>query len=265
MLERLNLRSSLSLSQPIIGPSNIHEVPGLYLPVENSILQHQLADLSDFTEKNLMKLNIKKTKIIPFIVTRNYDFLPQLYFPGCSPLEVIYETRLLGVTLTSNLSWSNHILDITRRATKNLWVLIRFKTLGGTIEQLSTVYQTRIRSILEFASPVFHSSLTKEQSKLIESTQKKALAIILGRNYNCYEYALSFLGLDRLDSRREKLCYNFALKCTRSVRHRSMFPLNPSFRPNMRKQKLFLEPQCKTSRYYNSSIPYMARLLNNKQ
>ena len=185
-----------------------------------------------------MKLNIKKTKIIPFIVTKNYDFLPQLYFPGCSPLEVIYETRLLGVTLTSNLSWSNHILDITRCATKNLWVLIRFKTLGGTIEQLSTVYQTRIRSILEFASPVFHSSLTKEQSKLIESTQKKALAIILGRNYNCYEYALSFLGLDRLDSRREKPCYSFALKCTRSVRQRSMFPLNTNFQPNMRKPKL---------------------------
>ena len=265
MLESLLLRSCLAHSQPIIGPSNLHEVPGLYLPVQNSVLQHQLADLSDFTEKNRMKLNIKKTKIIHFNVTKNYDFLPQLHFPGCSPLEVIYETRLLGVTLTSNLSWSNHVLDITRRATKNLWVLIRFKTLGGTTEQLSTVYQTRIRSILEFASPVFHSSLTKEQSKLIESTQKKALAIILGKNYNCYEHALSYLGLDRLDSRREKLCYNFALKCTRSLKHKSMFPLNTSFRPNMRKPKLFLEPQCKTSRYYNSSIPYMARLLNSKQ
>ena len=164
-----------------------------------------------------------------------------------------------------NLSWSDHVLDITRRATKNLWVLIRFKNLSATIEQLSTVYQTRIRSILEFASPVFHSSLKKDQSKHIESTQKKALAIILGKDYNCYEYALSYLGLDRLDSRREKLCYNFALKCTKSVRHRWMFPLNTSFRPNMRKPKLYLEPQCKTARYYNSSIPYMARLLNNKQ
>ena len=95
--------------------------------------------------------------------------------------------RLLCWTLTSNLSWSNHVLDITRRATKNLWVLIRFKNLGATTEQLSTVYQTRIRSILEFASPVFHSSLTKDQSKHIESTQKKTLAIILGKDYNYYE------------------------------------------------------------------------------
>ena len=87
MLERVNLRTHLVPSQRIIGPSNYHETPGLFLPTENSVLQHQLADLWRFTEKNKMKLNIKKTKIIPFNVSKNFDFLPQLHFLAVVPFK----------------------------------------------------------------------------------------------------------------------------------------------------------------------------------
>jgi hypothetical protein len=94
--------------------------------------------------------------------------------------------------------------------------------------------------------------------------QKMAFAIILGRNYESYESALEILGQERLNSRRTKLCHNFALKCTQSPQHNHMFPLNPIFRENMRHTKKYKETQCKTSRYYKSSVPYMARLLNKK-
>ena len=99
-----------------------------------------------------MKLNHKKTKIIPFNFSKKFNFLPQLSFPNCDPIEVIYETRLLGVIITSNLSWSSHVDDISKRATQKLRVLIRFKSLGGTTDQLKTVYQTRVRSTLEYRS-----------------------------------------------------------------------------------------------------------------
>ena len=245
-----------------VGPPNQHEIPGLSLPTTNSVLQHQLADLADFTSKNKMKINYKKTKIIPFNFSRKYDFLPQLYFPGFDNLEVIYETQLLGITITSDLSWSSHVDKITRRATKNLWVLIRFKQLGGSTEQLSLVYQTRVRSILEFAAPVFHSGLTSDQSRQIESTQKKALAIILGNDYESYESALTTLKLERLDFRRTRLCYSFELKCAKSAKHSAMFPLNKMPVHNTRHPKKYHEPTCNTSRYFNSSIPFMSRLLN---
>ena len=177
---------------------------------------------------------------------------------------MIYETKLLGVTLSSNLSWSPHIDDITRRATKKLWVMLRFKTLGGTRKQMLSVYQLRVRSTLEFAAPVFHSGLTQDQSRQVEMVQKKAFAIILGENYRSYESALEILDQERLETRRTKLCLNFALKCTQSPQHNHMFPLNPNFRENMRHTKKYKESHCKTSRYYKSSIPYMARLLNKR-
>ena len=187
----------------IIGPLNQHEVPGLTLPPDRSVLQHQLADLDRFTAENKMKINYKKTKVMPFNFNKKLDFLPLLSFPGGEPLEVIYTTRLLGVTITSNLSWSPHVDDITTRATKKLWILVRFKSLGATTQQLLTVYFTRIRSTLEFAAPVFHSGLTNLQSAKIEMVQKKALAIILSRAYTNYEAALLSLCIQRLDVRRE--------------------------------------------------------------
>ena len=94
--------------------------------------------------------------------------------------------------------------------------------------------------------------------------QKKAFVIILGLGYRSYESALETLKQERLDSRRETLCLNFALKCSKSPKHSSMFPLNTNIRENMRYIKRYKEHKCKTSRYYKSSIPYMARLLNKK-
>ena len=50
----------------MVRPPNQHEQPGLYLPVALSILQLQHADLIIFTEEIKMKINFKKTKILPF-------------------------------------------------------------------------------------------------------------------------------------------------------------------------------------------------------
>ena len=119
--------------------------------------------------------------------------------------------------------------------------------------------------MLEFAALVFNSGLTKEQSNKIEMVQKKAFVVILGKDYVSYETAFSALNQDRLDTRRVELAYNFALKSSKkSPRHSAMFPLNPTYRSNTRNLKPFMEYQCHTSRYYNSPIPSLARLLNKR-
>ena len=194
-----------------------------------------------------MIINKKKTKV---------------NFPGDEPLEVIHEIKLLGVMITSDLTWNSHVQYITKNASKKLWHLIRFKNMGGTVKQLLRIFELKVRTLLEFSAPVFHFSLTKEQSQKIELVQKKALAIILGNRYHSYKVALQQTKLERLDLRREKLCYKFALKCTKNPRHSEMFPLNPHIRKNMRKPKLYKEFNCKTIRFYKSAVPYMTWLLN---
>ena len=58
---------------------------------------------------------------------------------------------------------------------------------------------------MEYTAPVFYSTKTKEQGRVNEMVQKKALAIILGNSYLSYEFALSELNLERLDDRRLQL------------------------------------------------------------
>ena len=56
------------------------------------------------------------------------------------------------------------------------------------------------------------TSMTLVEGNKIEMVQKKAFAIILGRNYHSYATALSSLQQERLDARREELSFKFALK-----------------------------------------------------
>ena len=210
MLEAVKLKGNLVPKVPIIGPLNYHERHGLHFPSEKLVLQHKLEDLLMFTKENQMKVNMKKTKIIPFNFTKTRDFIPELSFPGGDSLEVIYQTKLVGVIVDSSLSWGPHIEYTLKNASKKLWLLIRFKRLGASQDQLLTLYQLKIRCLAEFAAPAFHGALTLQQTNDIEMLQKKAFAIILGSEYRSYRNALNTLAQDKLQTRRLMLCSKFA-------------------------------------------------------
>ena len=70
-------------------------------------------------------------------------------------------------------------------------------------------YFKEIRSLLEMGCQVFHSGLTKDQSRDIENVQKKALKIILGRVYSNYEEACTLLSCEPLSDWRDSLCLTF--------------------------------------------------------
>ena len=95
----------------------------------------------------------------------------------------------------------------------------------------------------------------------MESVQKVALRLILKENYPGYSAALELTGLETLAVRRDKLCLNFAKKCVKFPHTTDMFPQNKKIRVT-RKTEKFVVPFARTERYKNSSIPYMARLLN---
>ena len=57
------------------------------------------------------------------------------------------------------------------------------------------VYEKQIRCITEFASPVWTSGLTVDESNQLERIQKCCLRIILGDSYIDYSAALEMTGL----------------------------------------------------------------------
>ena len=157
-----------------------------------------------------------------FYVSKNFDFLPLLHFPKCEPIEVINETKLLAGIISSNLSWSSHIDYITSQATKKLCVLVCFKSLGASTHQLLQVYQTRVRSTIEFAALVFHSGLTKEYSRRIELCHHHGQPVHQLRVY---------LGAPQPAATRYTARKLVSLLCGK---HKSVFPYNANHRLNIR-------------------------------
>jgi hypothetical protein len=152
---------------------------------------------------------------------------------------------------------------ITKKVTKNLWLLLRFRDMGASKQQLLNLWQQKGRSILEFASPVFFSRLTIEQSKEIENCQRKAFAIILQTDFHNYERALKNLEQEKLSFRRTTAAIKFGEKCVKNPKHSDMFPRSLPGRLDIRGQRVpFQEYFCKTDRLFYSSIPAIARLLN---
>ena len=80
----------------------------------------------------------------------------------------------------------------------------RLKNLGASEEQLLDVYTKQVRSLLEVAVPVWHSSLTLSDKLDIERVQKASLQIILGQEYIYYSSAREDTHLITLEVRREK-------------------------------------------------------------
>ena len=130
------------------------------------------------------------------------------------------------------------------------------------ISDLIHIYILLIRSILETSCQVFHSQLTEEDSDDIERIQKIVARIILGDQYIDYSTALPQINLEPLKIRREKLCLKFALKCLHNKTHSSLFVKNVSSDHYHRTLPIFVEPTCGKSRYQNSPVPYLTKILN---
>ena len=117
----------------------------------------------------------------------------------------------------------------------------------------------------ELAVPAWNSGLTLKQAADIERVQRVAVAIILsdwktGKCGMSYDMALVTLGLDPLTVRRDKLCKTFAKKTLKS-RHSDMFQLN-NHQHFTRNKHEFVVGSCNTTRFYNSPLNYLTRILN---
>ena len=172
LLEKISL-SDLIQKKRIIGPLDFHDRFNLELPPSKAILQHQLADLTRFTTKQSMVLNTKKTKCMPFNNSQTKDFLPTLSIKEGANLEVVYQIKLVGLVVTSNMGWNEHVNYTIQRVNRTLWQLTRFKRLGADRDKLVQFYMLKILSLKEYTN-VWGCLLSFVHLTGVESSQASA-------------------------------------------------------------------------------------------
>ena len=181
--------------------------------------------IQNWTSEQKMKINEKKTKLMIFNETYNYQFSTRIYIKDIL-LDIIQETKLLGIVLTSNLDWKENTSMIIKKSYSRMEILRKLFKFNVPIADLLTIYIIYIRSYLEQSCVVWHASLSEENSNSLERVQKIALRIMLKEGYISYQNALEKTELKLLSSRREDLCLEFAKSCTQNEKAKSMFPLN---------------------------------------
>ena len=128
---------------------------------------------------------------------------------------------------------------------------------------LLEVHKKQVRSILEFAIPVWASSITVEESKQIERVQKCALSIILGAQYISYKYAISNVQLETLENRRKQQVLKFSQKALKHPKHKHWFVENVSKIHTRSHKTKFIQVNSNKHQLKKSPIAYMTDILNN--
>ena len=163
--------------------------------ITSTKLQESANNISQWCMVNKMKINTNKTKEIAINFARSSDHIPTLEING--------QAKLLGVTISNDLSWEAHINAITAKASQRLFFLRILQHAKVSVDKMLAIYCSIVRPVVEYACQVWHGGLTKEQTDTIENIQEIALHIIMPE---LYELAMQIANLTTLCSRREELC-----------------------------------------------------------
>ena len=158
-------------------------------------LVHQTSEIG-------MQVSTKKTKVM-FISSTLKDPPPLSVTLSGETVERVATFKLLGVHVSNDLKWAQHIQAISAKGASRLYFLKQLKRAGAGTDDLLCFYCSMIRRVLEYACPVWHSSLTAALSLAQESLQKRDINII----FPDMEYKLSLImaRIDILEKRQEVL------------------------------------------------------------
>ena len=261
-IDDLSEAEAIELKKELINDPVIHERTQQVLP-NGSILQKNLEKIEDFTDRNQMKINPAKSKVMIFNKSRTYDFPPELFFKDGQILECLEESKLLGILLSSDLRWDSNTRAICAKAMSKMWLLRRLKKFKLEPEVLLDYYLKEIRPLVEQGVAIWNSGITKSQVRDLEKIQKVALKIILEDSYLSYDVACTIMNISPLEYRRTDLCTNFAIKLYKSPRGSEFFePAKKYVNTRSEQQLLVNEKTTNTRRCHNAPHNYLARLIN---
>ena len=141
------------------------------LPMSSTI-NSDLQSISEWGTHNLVKFNTSKTQLLTISLSNtpsNY----QIIFED-SEILPLNSINILGLQISSSLSWRDHIVQIAKSASKKLGVLFRCKQYFHSA-QLFKLYTGFICPCLEYCSHIWGSS---PYTSLLDRIESKAIRLI---------------------------------------------------------------------------------------
>ena len=171
--------------------------------------------------------------------------------------------KYLGLLISSDLSWSNHIQSVCSKARKRVGLIYRKYYRFSDTATLLQLYRSLVRPHLDYTAPVWDPHL-QHDIQLLEGVQKFACRMCSKTWKTGYEKLLSTLQLSSLSNWRLflKLCTIF------KVLHRlCYFPQNVfsarETRSHVCRPLMLTHLFARTNSYFYSFVPHSILQWNN--
>ena len=122
-------------------------------------------------------LNSEKCKEIRISFARKAPSFKSLVI-GDKQINVADSAKLLGISISNNLTWNIHIDEVIKKVNKRLYFLIQLKRAKVPSNDLALFYTTCIRSAIDYGIPVFFNALPQYLKTEILKLEKRAISII---------------------------------------------------------------------------------------
>ena len=171
-------------------------------------LQYDLDALQVWAKRWGMRFNVSKCNVLR-VARRNTLPLNYFYMIGDEIIKEVSYAKYLGVTLSCDMSWENHIDTITASANRSLGFLRRNLKYAPQKLKLNA-YTALVRSKLEYGATIWDPHLAKHIDQ-IEKIQRRAARFILNdyKRESSVTSMLKKLNLIPLAERRRNLRVRF--------------------------------------------------------
>ena len=234
----------------------------IFTPVKDVLVTHQqlVDDLETVSKwgyqwKMVFNPDITKQAVeVIFSVKKKKPYHPDLTFNNV-PVAREDHTKHLGLYLDSRLTFSKHITEAIRSATKGL-SLMKYISKYVSREVLDLCYKLYVRPHLDYGDVIYHNQ-REDLMILVEQVQYKAALIVSGCWQGTNRSKLyDELGWESLSDRRWGRRLTLYYKIVNGLTPAYLFEHVPSEAPRELRKYTPKAPISKTLRFDNSFFPY---------
>ena len=211
----------------------------------------------EWSRENRVQLNADKCKELRISFAKEQRVFDAVIIEG-KELELVASTKLLGLTITNDLTWNDHVTEITKKASKRFYFLTQLKRARVPKQDLALFYVACVRSVIDYAAPVFFNGLPQYLKNELVRLEKRAISIITSGKCN----SAIEVGLTPILEHYYVLCSRLFDNILSDPNHKlkALLPLDyDNSRYNLRRQRLFNMPKLCTNRTSNTFIYAMSK------
>ena len=233
-------------------------------PAETSAqLNRDLKKIALWAQRWKVIFNSSKSKDIIFS-NKNLNNSPPLILNN-SYIDRVNVHKHLGIYLTSSLDWSVQVKEVCLKANRKLSVLRSVKLLSR--QTLDLLYKITVRSVIDYALPVYFKTLKQTEISRLEKLQYRAAKLVTGAFHYTSREKLNFeLGWETIEKRADLLGLNMFHKIhlheTRPLIRKCMPKLDFERNHELRSRGGYIPYKNYGSKFKNSFFPYFSGLWN---